>query len=295
MPFVNDRHPQHNCHDIQISHFGVAMSTDELSEQKPSGLRKPSKLYPAKPIDAKPIDAESVNGHLSSQKTLSWGPDDPSGKNTIEFKFWDHDKPLANSKDSADNRSALESVYKDLTNKDPEDASDDQLNRAILSYFQEKYGKNVKIIIVRLRIDPKEPSKSYLAGMEKLDNFLPGSRQRFLNRAIAHLGTLDPKDSNQTDGRLHKALVNARGYMNDDQRAELAKLSQGKPGLEGENNSLGQNRTTSQLAQPGGSQHSQEPQQAKVGVQNNTVQTKESRARADLVKARSLEPNGLER
>ena len=169
-----------------------------------------------------------------SPESVNWGRGDDNGKGN---GFWDNDESLKEGDKKSDEKTTrrriVEELYTQATGKKPENRPENELYQEMLPYLQKLTGeKNVKIVVVRVRINPNDPTNSYAAWMKHLDRFLNESKGRFLDAAISHLGELDSAKTADRD-KLCDALVKARdaGHLKESHDAALADLSERNPEL----------------------------------------------------------------
>ena len=103
-------------------------------------------------------------------------------------------------------RHAVEELYKEITGKD---ASGDAATKDLLKEVGALSGRPINLVIVR--VDPNNVTGSFVEPMKDIDKFLTPSKQRFLQAAMTHLGTLDPERQSNEIKMLGRALVKAHG------------------------------------------------------------------------------------
>lgn len=131
------------------------------------------------------------------------------------FKYYDNDRSLGDSSEENQiKRRALKEMYQQFVGqRDPRSLSNDEMESAILQEGAGRFGEGFNFEMKIVRIDPKDPTKSFLDGMKDLDVFLENSRYHFVHDLISHMSTLDQFDKGQRRQMeaLTKALMGAYG------------------------------------------------------------------------------------
>jgi len=144
-----------------------------------------------------------------------------------EFVYWDNNKSLDDNEKKKLYKRCLAELYHHLTGIEPINKDSSEIHKAIKKHLSaNNEGKDVDFVFKIVRIDPKDPTKSFVGPMKELGKFLPESRRRFLRDAIEHLEKLDPSKSTERNV-LASALNEARaqGHLGDSHKASLDALS----------------------------------------------------------------------
>lgn len=199
-------------------------------------------------------------GHGEDPGDISWdslsGTGGRSGNENKPGIFFEYGsfggEELSKDERRSIERKGLEEAYRQFTGNDPtETTTDRDLKKGILSHLDpEDRGKNVRFRLVVVNINSETSTSEFTQRTLQVDKFLDKSRERFLDKAISRLTSLD---ATRGEGKeLYDALVKAqeRGFLNESHQTALAELNNRRAGSEDESRNfvIGSGQKTS--AQP---------------------------------------------